>query len=184
MDDIYQKIFDLKSWLGLWTHSHDFSLCLGFSRCVDMAVIWCTLTLDVWIKSITWEGNTPRILKCFRCLGCRTMPHHYPRPTLSTCGPVILEGLCGARDDRCSICFIFFPYLLDSFSIFVSCFFILFWYAFHMFYISFIYIYISIFFHWRALYSWSSPPKKYPCVLRAVYCLIEVTWSLCHNLCM
>lgn len=58
----------------------------------------------------------------------------------------------------------FFQILLDSFSIFVSCFFILFWYAFHMFYISFIYIYISIFFHWRALYSWSSPPKKYPCV--------------------
>ena len=87
------------------------------------------------------------------------MPHHYPRPTLSTCGPVILEGLCGARDDRCSICFIFFPYLLDSFSIFVSCFFILFWYAFHMFYISFIYIYFH-FFPTGELFTVGAAPQK------------------------
>ena len=155
---IYQKIFDLKSWLGQWMHSHGyFSMSLQLSLCRYGCYLVHGWPLFVWIESITWEGNTPRILKCFRCLGCRTMPHHYPRPTLSTCGPVILEGLCGARDDRCSICFIFFPYLLDSCSMVVSCFF-------HFVLICFPYVllllYIFRFFPTGELFTVGAAPPK------------------------
>ena len=161
----------------------DISLCLYNSRCVDMAVIWCTADRCLYESRASPEKairqgywNVSGAWGAEQCHITTLVPHSVHVDQWYWRG-FVEPGMIGAQfvSYFFHICSIVVPWLFHVF-------FILFWYAFHMFYFSF--IYISIFSHWRALYSWSSPPKKYPCVLRAVYCLIEVTWSLCHNLCM